>query len=155
MQAFQVSEKELLGQLMNYQHPGLLQRMEEKLQLDSKRVGELFQDMKRFLFLAGTMNKPLAPPEGIDEAWHNFILFTKDYEEFCRTHFGRFVHHVPVGPDDVASRDGRILRETIEAARAVFGEGLSSNWSYGKEKCSDKCAPSTNCQPSSRSKCSG
>ena len=30
----------------------------------------------------------------IDEAWHAFILHTKDYEEFCMNSIGRFVHHI-------------------------------------------------------------
>lgn len=31
----------------------------------------------------------------IDEMWHNFILFTKDYQEFCDENFGFFIHHNP------------------------------------------------------------
>ncbi|KAB8037771.1 hypothetical protein GCL60_11395 [Silvanigrella paludirubra] len=31
----------------------------------------------------------------IDKMWHNFILFTKDYHEFCHKYFGRFIHHEP------------------------------------------------------------
>jgi hypothetical protein len=31
----------------------------------------------------------------IDEMWHTFVLFTKDYAAFCERYFGHFVHHVP------------------------------------------------------------
>jgi hypothetical protein len=31
----------------------------------------------------------------IDDMWHTFILFTKEYMTFCNTHFGRFIHHAP------------------------------------------------------------
>ena len=27
--------------------------------------------------------------------WHNFILFTQDYEGFCLSNFGRYIHHQP------------------------------------------------------------
>jgi hypothetical protein len=27
--------------------------------------------------------------------WHEFILFTEDYSEFCQTFFGRYIHHLP------------------------------------------------------------
>jgi hypothetical protein len=31
----------------------------------------------------------------IDDMWHTFLLFTRDYEGFCKTYFGVFVHHIP------------------------------------------------------------
>ncbi len=34
----------------------------------------------------------------IDEAWHRFILFTKDYHEFCNRFFGKYIHHGPLMP---------------------------------------------------------
>lgn len=143
----------LLKRVMEYPHPGLLARLQEKVEPTPEKAAELFADMKRFLFLAGTVPGPLAPPEPIDEAWHNFILFTEDYAAFCQAHFGRFIHHVPVGPDDRAARDGSILRNTIRAAREVFGDTLSLYWNGAFAKCTDKCAPSTNCQTQSRTKC--
>jgi hypothetical protein len=30
-----------------------------------------------------------------DDLWHEFILYTKNYEQFCRKAFGRFLHHTP------------------------------------------------------------
>lgn len=35
------------------------------------------------------------PSQAVDDAWHEFILFTRQYERFCRTAFGRFLHHTP------------------------------------------------------------
>lgn len=31
----------------------------------------------------------------VDEIWHNFILFTREYGEFCETTCGQMVHHRP------------------------------------------------------------
>ena len=31
----------------------------------------------------------------VDAMWHNFILFTKDYERFCKDVAGFFIHHLP------------------------------------------------------------
>ena len=31
----------------------------------------------------------------IDDMWHTFILFTKEYAEFCQKYFGEFMHHAP------------------------------------------------------------
>lgn len=35
------------------------------------------------------------PSQAVDDAWHEFILFTRHYARFCRGAFGRFLHHTP------------------------------------------------------------
>lgn len=35
------------------------------------------------------------PSQAVDIAWHEFILFTREYEYFCNKAFGRFLHHRP------------------------------------------------------------
>jgi len=35
------------------------------------------------------------PSQAVDDAWHEFILFTRQYNKFCRHAFGRFLHHTP------------------------------------------------------------
>ena len=31
----------------------------------------------------------------IDDMWHTFILFTKDYTSFCQEYYGKYLHHQP------------------------------------------------------------
>jgi len=35
------------------------------------------------------------PSQVADDLWHEFILHTKNYQQFCRHGFGRFLHHTP------------------------------------------------------------
>ncbi|ROL69182.1 hypothetical protein BK634_15605 [Pseudomonas chlororaphis] len=35
------------------------------------------------------------PSQVVDDLWHEFILHTRDYDEFCRKAFGQFLHHTP------------------------------------------------------------
>jgi hypothetical protein len=35
------------------------------------------------------------PSEVVDALWHEFILYTREYEQFCNKAFGRFFHHTP------------------------------------------------------------
>lgn len=35
------------------------------------------------------------PSQAVDVAWHEFILFTRKYEWFCKKALGRFLHHTP------------------------------------------------------------
>jgi hypothetical protein len=35
------------------------------------------------------------PSQVADDLWHEFILYTRHYQEFCTKAFGRFLHHTP------------------------------------------------------------
>lgn len=35
------------------------------------------------------------PSQVTDDLWHEFILYTRHYQLFCRKAFGRFLHHTP------------------------------------------------------------
>lgn len=35
------------------------------------------------------------PSKAVDDAWHEFILMSRHYTEFCRHAFGRYLHHAP------------------------------------------------------------
>lgn len=46
------------------------------------------------------------PSQAVDKAWHEFILLTKNYADFCQNAFGEFLHHTPHGAADPAEREG-------------------------------------------------
>jgi hypothetical protein len=48
------------------------------------------------------------PSQAVDDAWHEFILFSKYYEDFCQRALGRFLHHTPaeVMPTPTSAQDG-------------------------------------------------
>jgi hypothetical protein len=117
-----------LLEVMSSENPDLVLRYQNKLGLDEQQARQLFDDTKRFLFLCGTVPGKWSPTKIIDEGWHNMILFTQDYADFCQRFFGRFIHHSPhkmANPD----RTGSSPAETREAARNLFGSELSANWS--------------------------
>jgi hypothetical protein len=33
--------------------------------------------------------------KAIDQMWHVFLLYTKDYMDFCNEYFGEYIHHLP------------------------------------------------------------
>ncbi len=35
------------------------------------------------------------PSQAVDDAWHEFILFTRQYQRFCDRSLGHFLHHTP------------------------------------------------------------
>jgi hypothetical protein len=36
------------------------------------------------------------PSQVVDDLWHEFILFTRQYEQFCKRALGDYLHHTPV-----------------------------------------------------------
>ena len=46
------------------------------------------------------------PSKAVDGAWHEFILLTQNYADFCDKAFGRFLHHTPHNGSQTAERDG-------------------------------------------------
>lgn len=115
--------------MLAYEFDPLIHRMVDKHGWTEEDAHGTFEDMKRFLFLAAETGKPVVPTKKIDEIWHDFILFTEDYEEFCLVHAGRFLHHRPRRRDDPANNGSLSRDKTIELAHATFGE-LSANWNF-------------------------
>lgn len=83
----------------DYQFPrGLFEKLHAKRPaLDTKDMQLVARALRQF-FLAYLMSgrKYVSMPSQVaDELWHEFILYTRNYEEFCRRAFGRFMHHTP------------------------------------------------------------
>jgi hypothetical protein len=64
----------------------------------------------------------------VDDYWHEMVLHTREYAEFCDAALGRFLHHVPESTmsaaDAVANRTAN-LRDTLKLAQA--DEGLQAD----------------------------
>lgn len=45
--------------------------------------------------ITGGRHMVAMPSQAVDVAWHEFILFTKAYQDFCQQGLGRFLHHTP------------------------------------------------------------
>lgn len=80
-------------------HPVLIERVRRKRpELDDSQMGmvcDALQDFFVFNMQAG--RKMVAMPSQVaDDLWHEFIIFTKPYKQFCDKAFGRYLHHTPV-----------------------------------------------------------
>lgn len=69
-----------------------------------------FREAKRMIYLRHLSKEGVSPSKKIDMAWHEMLMFTKFYQEFCEF-AGGFVHHNPApGPPD----GGRLYAKTKE-----------------------------------------
>ena len=68
------------------------------------------------------------PSQVVDVAWHEFILFTRHYEVFCREALGRFLHHTPTEamPTPTTASDG-IKRTWRLACRRAGTDPLAAS----------------------------
>ena len=61
---------------------------------DMKKVVEATRDY--FYICSQAKGKMVAmPSEIVDVFWHEFLLFTREYQKFCQKGIGRFLHHTP------------------------------------------------------------
>jgi hypothetical protein len=135
-----------LDEVLAYRHPGVLRRYAKDYHASPIEAEEVFREMLKMLYLCS-----LAPTDGpevsgfavsteiekLDWMWHTFLLFTRDYAEFCERHFGSFIDHLPSEADDDDSRDGATvdhdgLRSRIERNLTmvydVLGEATLTAW---------------------------
>lgn len=139
-----------LAEVLSYRNDDVVHRIARKHEMSLAQADSVFRDTLRFLYLAGATNaKHLAPTKNIDAGWHCFLTFTRDYASFCKTFFGKFIHHEPRRLRD-ASPTINHLTATFDAARKVFGPSLSENWTQQIRAadcetfaCTSRCSPDT------------
>lgn len=78
--------------------PGLLDKLTQKYPRFARKETALVSQGLRQFFMAYLKSgrKYVAMPSQVaDDLWHEFILYTRDYQAFCDKAFGRFLHHTP------------------------------------------------------------
>ncbi|MGZ8247005.1 glycine-rich domain-containing protein [Methylomagnum sp.] len=65
--------------------------------LTPEQMELVFDALREFLQLCRLSRRRMVamPSQVVDAAWHEFILFTRTYDLFCRQALGRFLHHTP------------------------------------------------------------
>lgn len=85
--------------IRTYRWPsGLLERLEKHRPGLARKDSALVSRGLRQFFVAYLMsgNRYVAMPSQVaDDLWHEFILYTREYDAFCRRAFGSFLHHTP------------------------------------------------------------
>ncbi|MBE9052732.1 hypothetical protein IQ243_20350 [Nostocales cyanobacterium LEGE 11386] len=143
--------KSTLEELKNYQSDAVVNRFIETWDLPFSEAKDIFEETKKWLWLSA-YNQELKNSSIIlaisqstkllDEMWHTFILFTKDYHDFCDRYFGYYVHHFPTpkshyeqtireyeeNPDFVMSRNEKIFAAQYELIYDVLGEETLIKW---------------------------
>ncbi|HZA94858.1 MAG TPA: hypothetical protein VE421_01885, partial [Burkholderiaceae bacterium] len=78
--------------------PGVRQKVHERYpHLTEVQLDLVFDALREYFHLCRKAGKQLLsmPSQVVDVAWHEFILFTRNYLSFCRSALGGFLHHTP------------------------------------------------------------
>lgn len=123
-----IQAKEIkLDDVKEYHHEETVLRFKSNYDVTYEESLEIFQEMKKFLSLMAKYPKDhVFAVEAIyvlDEMWHTFLMFTKDYEEFCYRHFGFMIHHEPMKKAE-KERNQKMLAENKEEAEKILRPGV-------------------------------
>jgi hypothetical protein len=98
-----VTEKfKSLDEVLSYRNEDVIYALLDKFDITYEESEDLIKECYKWLWLCAK-----AQNEGfgmlhintdlrmLDQAWHTFVLFTKEYDQFCNNYFGKFIHHKP------------------------------------------------------------
>jgi hypothetical protein len=106
-----------LDNLIKYQHKGVINRFQEEYPNNNKIPETIFMDLMKVLWVRQkhALDRETHPDnsdfdfkffivrpafEYIDNMWHIFLLYTKDYKNFCSQYFSEFIDHNPTTDDE-------------------------------------------------------
>ena len=100
-----------LETVLEYKNPNVLKLYQQNYPHNQLSAEQAFEEALKYIWLTqkhhlDKKNNPqdetipercvmLRSMQEIDQMWHEFILFTEDYTQFCLTYFGEYVHHMP------------------------------------------------------------
>lgn len=107
--------KKRLAFIESYSWPsGLINRLHHHYpHLRATDDTKISNGLKQFFraYLNGGLQPVAMPSQAADDLWHEFIIYTKAYQQFCDRAFGRFLHHTPaVALKNGAKSDNEGLR---------------------------------------------
>ncbi len=123
---------DIIADLESYEAPFLKERLLGKVFITEDSYEKSFSEFKRYLVLLmlGHKNIPMTS-RSVDIIWHQFILFTKEYHEFCNRFFGRYLHHIPETSSNQIQPDEK--NKIFEVYKEVFNDDVPQIWGSKKD----------------------
>lgn len=140
----------LLNDAIAYRNRHVIDRFVERYALPRDEAEDLFVETLRWLWLCARAERDPQAPEVfiddcmalLDEMWHTFLLFTREYSDYCAANLGGFVHHAPTtaedkrrvasevadDPDGFTARKEARLRALYEYVYDELGEEALVKW---------------------------
>lgn len=85
-------------------------------------------EYKKFMYLAATADEMVSPSEIVDIVWHQHLIFSKSYKEFC-AEIGKYIQHIPSTHNkDKAVKFKECRTRTLKLYMQTFGEQPKDIW---------------------------
>ncbi len=136
-----------LTELLRYKNQAVIERFIINNPNEAVSSEPLFHDMLRYLWLCEKhrVDCARAPDDPalqfipvmhqemrvIDQMWHEFILLTRDYHDFCHHYFGHFLHHEPNMRTNLAYSQAQLSESLylfLNYTYDTLGEETLSRW---------------------------
>ena len=120
-----------LASVMLYSNDKVVERYARSSGIPLREAHRHFEGLKQFLFMCAAKPGSHTPSNIVAAVWQVFLLFTKDYGNFCRGYLGRFIDHRPA---ETPSREaysatrreaGGMLGRLDEGSWPTEGDGAS------------------------------
>jgi len=123
-------------EVLAYDAPFLTEKLLKDHIVDTaEEARALFAEVKKYLVLVRSDETTWWDMYSlrIDEVWHQFILFTGEYINFCQRFFGGYVPHSPSNaPKPATHTEAERVPSTFESFQTryqeLFGEPLPDAW---------------------------
>lgn len=99
-----------LAEALNFNGEQIIYRFLDSFDISFEEASDIFEQTKKWLWLCATELKEIESGQKkesvveipfnsslviIDEMWHNFMLFSPEYVQYCQSKFGFYIHHTP------------------------------------------------------------
>lgn len=126
-----------LSQALRYRNREVILRFVDQYGVSETEAEELFTETKKWIWLNTRADAPplvvTSEMRMLDEMWHNFVLFTPEYIDYCQRNFGGYVHHLPT-----SNAEKKRVREAFardpEGAAAERNRELAAQYEYIYDK---------------------
>ncbi|WP_437626139.1 glycine-rich domain-containing protein [Sorangium sp. So ce1151] len=125
-------------ELFAYRAPFVISKLLMNKTVATEHEAEvLFRELARYLWLVESDRTRAYPMFSlrVDEAWHQFVLFTLEYADFCQRFFGRFLHHAPGNAPVTHAVREATWDEFVAAYSALYGEPPPEVWNDAASVC--------------------
>lgn len=87
-------------------------------------------EYKKFMYLAAISDSMVSPSEIVDVVWHQHLIFTQSYDEFCKL-LGKKIAHIPSTHHKSDHQKFEKAKEYTQAIyKETFGEQPAVYWEY-------------------------
>lgn len=88
-------------------------------QFSCEMASAIMDETLIYMRAAAMSQEGLGSPQLVDIGWHTFILYTREYQQYCCDAFGFFLHHNPT------DRDGDVVRPADDTRMFMAEHGIA------------------------------